>query len=562
VAHYTRVSTEEQRQGWSVDDQLRTLRAHSEAVGDEVVAEIRLDEGYSGADPDRPGIRRAVELAEAGEIDVIKATKRDRFWRSRLHRLLMDQDLAEMDVRLEALNDTGHRIGDGVQDDFAEWEREEITRRTSTGRHEKARQGKVIAARLPDYGFKYNETRDGYEVVEEQMAVVRRIFAELASGASNNAVANALDREGVPTPSGGAKWQRTFVRQVAFDDAYRPHTIEELRALGVGEDVLSRLAEGFHGVWWYNTREARWVRVPDAAAPGGFRKSRRVREKPRSEWIAVPVPDAGVPREHVEEARRRMEHNERCSHAGRRAWELSGGVARCPGCGHALVAVTKRRRDREKPGEDPRYEYFYACTTRRRKGTAHCSYGRTPNAEKTEAEVWAAVRDAMREPERFRLGLDAYLDAREAEARERARQSEALAAKLVRAIRDAENARAKDQEMFRAGLMTLDELRASLERHGRAKGEAERELEAAEEGLREVRALRRDREAVLAAYEGFAADRLANLPREKRRALYNAFGVTAYPPKAKGEPLRVVIAALGESKGEERGCHADRTSTR
>ncbi len=38
---------------------------------------------------------------------------------SRLYRLLMDKDLEEHGVQLEAMNDTGNRIGDGVQDDFA-----------------------------------------------------------------------------------------------------------------------------------------------------------------------------------------------------------------------------------------------------------------------------------------------------------------------------------------------------------------------------------------------------------------------------------------------------------
>jgi hypothetical protein len=52
----------------------------------------------------------------------------------------------------------------------------QITQRTTAGRREKARQGKVIAGRLPDYGFRYGPGRDSYEVVEEEMIVVRRIF--------------------------------------------------------------------------------------------------------------------------------------------------------------------------------------------------------------------------------------------------------------------------------------------------------------------------------------------------------------------------------------------------
>ena len=293
---YARVSTEEQKNGFSISDQLRTLRDHARRQGLEVVEEC-VDDGYPGSDPDRPGLMRAVELAERGLIEAVVAIKRDRLFRSRLYRLLMDRDLEEYGVSLVALNDTGNRIGDGVQDDFAEYEREQITQRTSAGRREKARQGKVIAARLPDYGYRYGPKRDTYEVVEERMTIVRRLLFSLASGSSIWSLVRALEADGVPAPNGG-RWQRTFVRQCAFDDCYRPHPFEDLRDLGVAPDVLEKLdAKASYGVWWYNRRQVRTVRVQ---GPDGPRKSKRVREKPRSEWIAVPVPPSVVPRETVE----------------------------------------------------------------------------------------------------------------------------------------------------------------------------------------------------------------------------------------------------------------------
>jgi hypothetical protein len=61
-----------------------------------------------------------------------------------------------------------------VQDDFAEWEREQITQRTAAGRREKARQGEVIAGRLADHGFRFGPDRESYEVAEEEKATVRR----------------------------------------------------------------------------------------------------------------------------------------------------------------------------------------------------------------------------------------------------------------------------------------------------------------------------------------------------------------------------------------------------
>ena len=46
-----------------------------------------------------------MDLAQAGRAEVVVAIKRDRFFRSRLYRLLMGKNLEEHAVHLEALND-------------------------------------------------------------------------------------------------------------------------------------------------------------------------------------------------------------------------------------------------------------------------------------------------------------------------------------------------------------------------------------------------------------------------------------------------------------------------
>jgi site-specific DNA recombinase len=146
---YARVSTEEQaKSGYSIPEQLRELRSYAAREGYRIVEEI-VDDGHSGADPHRPGLRRVMKLAEAGAMKVVLAKKRNRLFRSRLYRLLWDQDLGELGVSLIALDDTGNRFGDAMQDEFAEWEREEIARRTQDGLLEKCRSGLVIKRKQP-----------------------------------------------------------------------------------------------------------------------------------------------------------------------------------------------------------------------------------------------------------------------------------------------------------------------------------------------------------------------------------------------------------------------------
>jgi site-specific DNA recombinase len=65
---------------------------------------------------------------------------------------------------------------------------------------------------------------------------------------------------------------------------------------------------------------------------GNGRRYRRAHDwyhKPKEEWIAVPVPDSGIPRDLIEAARAAIEGNRRPAHAGRRFWELTGGIAHC-----------------------------------------------------------------------------------------------------------------------------------------------------------------------------------------------------------------------------------------
>ncbi len=84
---------------------------------------------------------------------------------------------------------------------LAAWERKKkkIAERMNRGKRRKAKEGKVIAGPSPDYGFRYNENRDGYVVDEKKMPLIRRIFRMVgAEGATLNTMRRTLEKEGVP----------------------------------------------------------------------------------------------------------------------------------------------------------------------------------------------------------------------------------------------------------------------------------------------------------------------------------------------------------------------------
>ena len=552
---YARVSTDEQaRSGYSLAQQLEALRSYAAQEGYEVLEEV-TDPGQSGASLARPGMDRVRDLVQRESVSLVLAQDRDRFAREPAYLYLLKQEFEHYGTRIRSLSDQGDdspegELTEGVLDQLGKFERAKTAERTRRGRLRKAREGKIIAGRQADYGFRYNETRDGYVVYEPEMATVRRIFEMFGTeDASVYGVKAALDAANIPPPR-GLHWTRTFIRGCVFDDVYKPHTFEEVAAL-VSPQLAARLDPSrLYGVWWYNRRHAHRARVLEENPDGERRYVTRTRyaDKPREEWIAVPVPDAGVPEEVVERARDALQDNEKSSSAGRRFWELSGGIFRCAECGRALVAVTTLKGSKGYR----RRMFYYACATRRQRGKYACSFSGSMNAQKAETAVWNAVSALLSDPETLRRDLELMIE-REKEVRG---DPEPKAQAWAATLSEAERRREKYQEMYTADAMTLAELRSKLDALEETRETARRELASLASWRESLQNLERDKELLLESYATCAPEALAGLKPEERRTVYSMLGlrVEALPDKS----LRV-RGAFGE---ESLVCQDDRTSTR
>src|SRR5215204_3888109 len=192
---YARVSTDEQaRSGYSLAQQLESLRDYAAREGYEVLEEV-MDPGQSGASLERPGMDHVRDLVAGGNVSVVLAQDRDRFSREPAYTYLLKREFEEHGCKMRSLNDRGDdstegELMDGVFDQFAKFERAKIAERSRRGKLRKAREGKIVGASArPTYGFAYNERRDGYVVDVSTMPVVRRIFSMIGEeGMSINAV--------------------------------------------------------------------------------------------------------------------------------------------------------------------------------------------------------------------------------------------------------------------------------------------------------------------------------------------------------------------------------------
>jgi hypothetical protein len=317
---------------------------------------------------------------------------------------------------------------------------------------------------------------------------VRRAFRMVGNeGTTLRAVKTVFQREGVPTPGGGRYWHAGTIREMICNDVYLAHGHDELKRLveagNLSPEVLTGLdPDRRYGVAWYN--RTRWERTPDGE------KAIHITPNRREEWVAVPVPDAGVPREWVDAARAAIKDNVRLSRADERSWELNG-VLFCP-CGCRMVPYNSRRGGK-------RYHY-YACSRYRREGPSACEYHKNWPAAALERAVRQYVLKLLRNPETLRRQVEQVLQEEIAALRNPERTIGAWTGRLA----EIDRMRVAYQRQQAEELMTFEELRAHLSELDGRRTEAESELAALHNSRRRIEELR--------AYHNHIEEYLRELP--------------------------------------------------
>jgi site-specific DNA recombinase len=514
---YSRVSTDEQASsGYSLAQQLEALREYAAREGYEVLEEVQ-DPGQSGASLERPGMDRIRDLVAAGGVSVVLAQDRDRFAREPAYHYLLRREFEEHGAKIRALNDRGDgspegELTDGILDQIAKFERAKIAERTRRGRLRRAREGKIMPGRMPNYGFRYNAARDGYEVDERTMPVVRRIFDLIVEGASVNGAKKRLEAQGVPNPQGGKSWCKRTFRLIVHDDVYLSRGFEEIQKLVTPEVAAKLNPEDSYGVWWFNRRRVVTNQTAEAGENGRrYRKHVKIETRPKEEWIAVPVVDAGIPREVAEMARQAIKDRLPTPASATRFWELSRGILHC-GC---FGARMNAERDRPRP-DGPFYNY-YRCNKRHQEGKHACPEGRKARAEPLEERVWALVSDVLLNPQQLESGLKRMVEEERSVLRG---NPEDEAKTWAKRLAEVDRKRSGFQDLAAEGLITLEELRAKLNALEEARKVARTELDALASRSERVAASERDAEAVVRDYAGLMPEALGAMAPEERHRVY------------------------------------------
>jgi DNA invertase Pin-like site-specific DNA recombinase len=201
VVGYLRVSTDEQADsGLGLDAQRAAIAAEANRR-DWAVTWIE-DAGASGKNINS-GLRRALDLAETGQVAGIVVAKMDRLARSVRHAADIMHAASQQGWNLVILDggiDLGTPSGRAMAAmlaTFSEYEREMISKRT-----------KDALAQRKSRGLPIGRPRLA------RPEIVRRIVVERQSGRSFRAIALDLTASHLMSPSGRPTWQESSVRRI------------------------------------------------------------------------------------------------------------------------------------------------------------------------------------------------------------------------------------------------------------------------------------------------------------------------------------------------------------
>jgi len=229
AAIYARVSSDLQEKEQTILSQLEGLRKYVLERGYFIAGEY-IDDGYSGATLDRPGLDRLRDALRAAEMDVVVFHSPDRLARKAVYQGLVLEEIEKAEVRVEFLNypvddSPESRMLLGMQGLFAEYERAKIMERTRRGKLHRAREGALVGGHAP-FGYRWlkkdEASRARLEAIDYQAAVIRRMYRLLVDEQlSTRAIARRLTQEGVPTARGAAQWQPTAVSRMLTNPVYK-----------------------------------------------------------------------------------------------------------------------------------------------------------------------------------------------------------------------------------------------------------------------------------------------------------------------------------------------------
>jgi site-specific DNA recombinase len=313
---------------------------------------------------------------------------------------------------------------------IAEYERAQIVERSRRGKRHRAKSGSINVLSGAPYGYRYMKKTENssayYEVIEGQAEVVRSVFSLYTEGDfSINAIARCLNENDIPTRRGVCRWERSTVWGMLRNPAYK----------GMACFGKTKRAE--------RQRVTRPLRMRGGFSP----RCNCSQERPREDWIEIPVP-AIVREETFALAQERLEQNKR--HSPRHTIEptLLQGMLVCSRCGYAFYRTSTRTSKKKI--------YYYRClgSDDYRHPNGRICQNRPIRQDYLDEVVWKHVVQLLENPEVIRSEIQRRIRQIQ-DSSPTKRRKEIVEKEIVRVDKSIE----KLLDAYQEGLLELEELR-------------------------------------------------------------------------------------------------------
>jgi site-specific DNA recombinase len=358
AAIYTRVSSEQQKEAQTIDSQVAALLEYAQRENYQVPEQwVFRDEGYSGSMLRRPGLDQIRDLAAEQQLEAILIYSPDRLSRNYAYQVILIEELNGQGAEVVFMNAPQTDSPESTllvqfQGMIAEYERALIKERSRRGKRHKAKTGCISVLSGAPYGYRYVKktqyTAAYYEIIETQATVVRQIYQLYTEEFwSIAAITRWLEEQNITTKKGKSNWDRSTIWAMLRNPAY------------MGKACFGKT----------QVAERQKITRPLRQKGGYSPRCSANRERPREDWIEIPVP-AIISSDTFELAQQRLQKNKQL--AARRTVEhtLLQGMLVCNHCGYSYYRTSTKTSKKKihyyrcLGSDDYRYKNGRICPSR------------------------------------------------------------------------------------------------------------------------------------------------------------------------------------------------------
>ena len=453
AAIYTRVSSDQQKENKTIESQVEALFEFADQNGYIVPEEyVFKDEGYSGAVLVRPGLEKVRDLSAEGQIHGVLVYSPDRLSRNYAYQVVLLDEFTSCGTEVLFINSPKSETPEEAlllqfQGMIAEYERAMIKERTRRGKRFKAKSGIVNVLGGAPYGYNYikrtEESVAYYQINEQEALVVQEVYRLYTEDfLSIGAVVRELNERNIPTKKRQSQWERSTVWAMLRNPAY------------IGKACFGKTEK----------TERQRITKPLRAKGGYSSRNTCSKERPREEWIEIPVP-AIITTDIFELAQERLRKNKLHSQRNTIEITLLQGMIVCSECGYSLYRTSTRTSKRKI--------YYYRCL-----GSDDYRYvnGRKCNCRPLRQDyldqiVWQKVLELLQNPGLIQKEIDKRI-------KETKKSNPLIDQKTVLLKQKSKLSTAMDKllDAYQEGLIPIDQLRKRMPALQKRTTTTEREL--------------------------------------------------------------------------------------